>query len=438
MRVVSSVLVVAVVGCRTGGETPSTNFEQDGVTEDWCLERTLEIEASMDADTFDYDIPEETRSELISGASLWRGELDVLANLDEFGMVRSAGDLDGDGHTDLHVSVNGEGALLSGVDLLSGYDPQSLARLPAPTHFLKVGAYDINGDGRPEGMVWENGWIRFADGPSLLSGAATVDESSDALILPQEWTTASPYPTDVDGDDIDDLIVHLSGLSDEGLPISSQASFLATDLHLGLREPGAGAAPFRMGDVDGDGLPEFTTSTSRALWPGTLLSGVEFDIDGATPVVEWQQGVQLSVDFGALDADSDQEALVFAASPNDTIIPACGRIAALELDTLDAQVTDADLAHAPLQAYMVLWAEVVGDVDGDGIADAIVIGWNLDPFEYEVGAISGVDYLAGRTSIDEAKIPIARDGMVLVQLYMLGDVDGDGIDDVIADWAPAS
>jgi len=209
------------------------------------------------------------------GAVLWRFDRRGIA-----GRVVALPDVDGDGIRDVAAEF-GAGTCHCGHDppldassirLFSGTDGSLIRRIPWPSFdpkprwgpaFRLVGLEDRNEDG-----VGDHG-LAFVDGLTIRSG------TDDALIASSgEPTRSEPLERieaivldDVDADGVDDVVLGVVPYRDEtycALISVGRAEVLG-------RFTGAGSRLAAIGDVDGDGVPDWVASTvdTGSLDPGS-------------------------------------------------------------------------------------------------------------------------------------------------------------------------
>jgi hypothetical protein len=214
----------------------------------------------------------------------------------------------------------------------------------------------------------------------------------------------------------------------------------------------AGTAIGPAGDVDGDGLGDVLISAGFA---GTanageiyLVHGVDLDHlgkyylhDSAVTISGAENEYAAEAVSGAGDIDSDGLDDIFIGSPYNTEEDYLAGKAVLFLGkSLPAQgdrhLVDADISiyGTAREQYVGQALSNAGDVDGDGVSDLLVGASGYDESRGAVGFYSGAGLSAGSLAIDDADSLLTGDivGASAGQaLDGAGDVNGDGRGDIL-------
>jgi len=330
------------------------------------------------------------------------------------------GDLDGDGVGDLLITDanagildgwQGELYLLSGAELGAGLgdlavDEAASVVLEGDDVFSLIdGARwldDLDGDGRSEIAVrvrelddsGQGGVVVVPSaqlGPDPRQRLVDLAVPIDVLVDPDQEPSALATVDDLDGDGRSELMVGLSDLSAFGT--ADQVALVLSDglldgLHtthrmVGPADSGVGASALgSAGDLDGDGRDDLFVAASS-----------------------W--------------GDIDLGHLYLATAATVTAV------ATLDLGDADASYVGDDPSGL-LGASEVIR---VDDLTGDGVDDLVVGQGVVD----EVYLLDGAELLAGwrRPVRDEAWAVVQGTGSFGLQVDPLGDVDGDGLSDVL-------
>jgi hypothetical protein len=313
---------------------------------------------------------------------------------------------------------------------------------------LLVGGVGAEGDGR----VW------VLHGP--LTGSAALAERADAAMLPlapgRGAGLALAAAGDVTGDGLPDLLVGLPRA--DGTAPGAGAALLLPGPFDGDIDPDAGhwlegespddfagAALAGPGDIDGDGVADVLVGAWGHDAVGTfggrayvLLGPVDDDTDlgDADAIVDgadtWDVlGFAVG---GAGDTDGDGHAdIVLGAYGHDAGGLSSG---AAWVFTAPLDATNLDDATASLRGDAVDTAAgwsvgSAGDTDGDGMADVLVGAPGEGTAALLLGPVSGARTLA---DADARFVGTADAGAAVSGA---GDVDGDGLDDILV-GAPAA
>jgi uncharacterized repeat protein (TIGR01451 family) len=390
-----------------------------------------------------------------------------------YGPVGTAGDVNGDGYTDVIVGAygyeNGEGdegsafayyGSAAGLSLV----PDWTAESDQSSAFFGIEvapAGDVNGDGYADVLV---GAFQYDNGESDEGAAFLYYGSADGLSLTAGWSAEGDHDSsrfggsvdpagDVNGDGYGDVIIgarlYDNGQFDEGRAFvyyggpsgpSEEANWTA-DSDQSSAEFGVvtGAA----GDVNGDGFADVVVGAS-GYDGGQLNEGAAFVFygsdNGLDAVAAWmvesnQEDARLGEVSTAGDVNGDgyDDVLVAARNYDNGELDE-GRAfvyhgSAAGLSTTPNWMAESDQAEARFGVA----TGTAGDVNGDGFADIIIGAYLYDAGETNEGRTFVYHGSAGGLSLTpdwtaESDQEGARMGTAATTA---GDVNGDGYADVI-------
>ena len=389
--------------------------------------------------------------------------LDGLAELDQSGVsVSGAGDVNGDGLSDVIIGIQGENTSYVVFGKASGFSAiMELFSLDGSNGFRLDGvsgslgssvsnAGDVNGDGYddlivgahdayPNGSSSGSSYVVFgkASGFSAILDLSRLDGSKGFRLdgnATNDFSGASVSNAgDVNGDGFDDLIVGASGADPNGYSSgSSYIIFGRSDFGRVVGSPGA-AVTYELANLDGSN--------------GFRLDGEALDSSGSSVSTA-----------GDINGDGFDDVIVGAwgADPNGELSgssyvvfgKASGFNAAMNLSDLDGN-NGFRLDGVSAYARLGLSVSNAGDVNGDGFDDVIVGAYGADPNN---GELSGSSYVVfGKASGFNATMNLsvldgsngfrldgeAAGDMSGISVSNAGDVNGDGFDDVIVGAAGA-
>jgi hypothetical protein len=358
---------------------------------------------------------------------------------DRFGAaVASAGDVDGDGIDDWIVGAPGDATAAAGAGAARVYSGATKARLfewfggAAGDEFgsAVAGAVDLDGDGVGDVVVTADR-ARTVTAFSAKTGAQLWQMGGGAQS--GRFGQSLAVMDDLDGDGVRDVLVGaprdttLGTNEGAAYAFSGKAGTLLLTLTASNSQLDFGSQVAGAKDVDGDGTPDLLVSNPR--WGSNPAKD---DGKGSAWIFSGKTGAQLlqaqgsSVDqgFGSSllawsDADKDG-APDFIVGDRPT-----GAVRIVSSATGKTLLSlDSDHGNAPLAP--------IADLDGDGIADFVTA--NPRSFgPYFLGAGAGVIATFRGNNADTLALTygasyLERRGAAVA---VLGDIDGDGWDDVL-------
>lgn len=297
--------------------------------------------------------------------------------------LAAAGDVDGDGVGDLVVGAPGEGTarVLSGVDLrrvLHTFHHPGIGSLGAFGRAV-AGVGDVNGDGHADVAVASSSFTKVFSGADGAEWLHVPTQAVSNLIT----GVGLGGGADVNGDGYDDLVL--------GYPVAGNS------LAQGRVQVRSGLDGTLLHSIDASG-----TSALGPVWLGWSVALIE-------------------------DVDGDGLAEIAAGAPGDNAAgPGNGSLRVFS--GADGSELHAVLANSTV-GHLGISLAATGDLDGDGAADLLV----GSPYEWigydRKGAVRAV---SGRTGQVLYTVQgSVFDGEFGRSVAGGGDVDGDGIDDVL-------
>ncbi len=391
----------------------------------------------------------------LDGSLLWR--VDGTRDGQEWGTtVVRPGDVDGDGVDDFVVvepvwssaSLAEAGRLTA----LSGKDGSVLWRREGGASYegfgrvTKVGD-DANGDGAKDILV---GAMAASTGGLVENGYAMLLSGRTGSVL---WMVAGlnngehfgediHLRDDFDGDGLDDPLVTSMNASSGGFVRNGLLEALSFVNGSSLWRLTGGADNENVGhrvlvtpDVTGDGVPDILTSSPNAFTNGLYWNGYAMALSGANGSLLWRiDGTFSNEHLGehfviVSDLDGDAVPDIVGGSPNASSM---GLVENGELQGISGAAGTVLWSAAGTVSYGRLGTQLrnLGDVNGDGFDDVLSGCDTADT----LGRLDN-GYVVARSGSNGA-ILWRRDGQASgdhlgFTLATAGDLDGDGVEDVV-------
>jgi hypothetical protein len=363
--------------------------------------------------------------------------------------VGGAGDLNGDAVPDLLVGAPGAlGSIVSPgsgrVTVLSGVGGAVLYNVQGSTLSGALGTSvsglgDVSGDGTPDFAAGE-------PGPYATSGQVRIHSGANGTTLLTfqgqdigDWFgRAAASAGDVDGDGRDDILVGAPNadpgfLADSGRATLHSGATGAVLLSIDgpIAAAALGTAVAGLGDVDGDGTPDLAIGSPGEVFAAgrvRVVSGATgatlLFVTGANPGDRFGSFV---AGTGDLDGDGVPDLVGGAPQPNSLAAGyarshsgASGAILATYLGTGAGAQMGASVAGA-------------GDANGDGVPDVAIGAPEVGAFPFFPPGEGYVRVFSGATGALLRQIDGTLQGSRLgTSVASAGDVDGDGLADVVA------
>jgi hypothetical protein len=333
--------------------------------------------------------------------------------------VASAGDVNGDGYTDVIVGDASSGTAYIYLGTASGLSSSSATTLTGTGNFgtSVATAGDVNGDGYSDVIVGD---------PAALSGNAYVYLGSSSGVSTSPATTLSGSGAygvsvatagDVNGDGYSDVVVG-NGLGGAFVYPGSSTGLSLTGTTLTGSGTNFGASVATAGDVDGDGYSDVIAGNaggSAFLYKG---SGSGISTSAAVTLTEAGAGANYGVSVASaadINGDGYSDVIVGDGAGNAYIY--LGSSSGLSSSSATALTGSGSFGISVSGA---------GDVNGDAFADVIIGDNNGNAFVFN-GSATGITSGSSAT----ASTTLTGSGNFGISTASAGDVNGDGYSDVI-------
>jgi hypothetical protein len=293
------------------------------------------------------------------------------------------GDIDGDGKPDLAVANNGFSTVSvyrntssSGSITSGSFAAQVTFTVGANPRSIAIG--DIDGDGKPDMAVANQGSstvsvLRNTSSSGSIIGGSFAEQVTFA-------TGTSPFSVsiaDIDGDGKPDLAVANNGsntvsvLRNTSSIGSISSSSFATQVIFATTQP----LCVTIGDIDGDGKPDMavgkSASASISVFRNTGSSGSIASGSFAAQVTFATGSNPTSVAIGDIDGDGKPDLAVANQGSNT--------VSVLRNTSSSGSITSGSFAtQATFTAGSLPYSVSIGDFDGDGKPDMVVVNNNAN------------------------------------------------------------
>ncbi|MBL0108083.1 MAG: FG-GAP repeat protein [Ignavibacteria bacterium] len=412
------------------------------------------------------------RAYIYYGGTIINSVVDVvltgLAAGDQFGLsVSTAGDVNGDGYSDVIVGANGNDAggsnagrayIFFGGSSMNNVADIILTGAAVSDNFgtSVSSAGDVNGDGYSDVIVGANfndaggtnagrAYIYF--GGSSMNNVADINLTGAAAS--DNFGTSVSTAGDVNGDGFSDVIVGASSNDAGGTNAGrayvyfggSSMNDIADVLLTGeAASDGLGISVATAGDVNGDGYSDLIvganlndaggSNAGRAYvyFGGSVMNNVA-DVTLTGVAVSDQFGISVST-AGDLNGDGYSD-VIAGANLNDAGGASAGRAYVYFGGNLMDSTADVLLTGAAANDQYGSSVSTAGDMNGDGYSDLIIGADQNDAGGSSAGRVYLYDYFMKNEIIPDLSMTGASGNRFGYSVSSAGDVNGDGYSDVI-------
>ena len=362
--------------------------------------------------------------------------------------VSTAGDVNGDGYSDVMVGANNYGGSLGKAYIFFGgasMNNTADVTMIGETYLGSALSYagDVNGDGYSDVIVGERDYLGAVGRAYIFLGGASMDNTADVTMtgeaISNYFGTSVSSAGDVNGDGYSDVIVGARGYSANtgrsyiffgGAAMNNTADVTmtgdATNIYLGNSVSSAG-------DVNCDGFSDvivgangYSSNTGRAyIYFGGASMNNTADLTMTGETVNNNFGVSVS-SAGDMNGDGYSEMIIGAPGYSS----GTGRVYLYDYFMKNEITPDLSMTTSEGEyRYLGRSVSSAGDVNGDGYSDVIVGSPGYSSNE-------GIAYIfyGGVSMNNDADVFIlgeSSDNYFGNSVSSAGDVNGDGYSDVI-------
>jgi len=370
---------------------------------------------------------------------------------DYFGVsVSSAGDINGDGFSDVIVgaerysSITGRAYIYFGGGAMNNIADVTMTGETTNNFFgISVSAAgDLNGDGYSDVIVGAYGYSSFTGRAYIYFGGTNMNDDEDVSITGEAtnnfYGVSVSSAGDVNGDGYSDLIAGAFGYSANKGRVYLYDYFMKNEITHDMSMTGDaignlfGHSVSSAGDVNGDGYSDviigadgYSSNTGKAyIYFGGILMDNIADITMSGPFTNFYFGTSVS-SAGDVNSDGYSDVIVGAYGYSLNTGRAYIYFGGEAMDN----VADVAMTGGAIGNYFGSSVSSAGDVNSDGYADVIV---GAD--QYSTGTGRAYIFFGGAAMDNAADVTMtgeATNNYFGFPVSSAGDVNGDGYADVI-------